>query len=281
MFADAVELLAAVLAAGWSGLLVLAVSDRGRTTRIAALAASGTAVGLFGAKAVLADGIDDAGGGATPLDGTVAALVVEHRSPALTALAETLDVAAGLVGMSVLAVAAAAVLLRHGLRVEAAIVLAAPIAAGLLGRAKLGYDRARPPESGHLVAAGESSLPSGHTLDATIVLGVLAVVAVSLLRARLARVAVVAAAGAGIAVAGASRVYLGVHWTSDVLAGWLLGGAWVAVTVLLLVVRAGPRTPRPPSVRQDLSTWTGASTGSGRWSSPDQGSWRASPGSSA
>jgi len=138
------------------------------------------------------------------------------------------------------------VLRRH--RLEAALVLSAPAAAGVLGHGtKLGYARARPPVSGHLVAVTDSSLPSGHTLDATIVLGVLAVVAVSLLRHAGVRTAVVVAACVGIAVAGAARVYLGVHWATDVLAGWLLGGAWVAFSTAVLLMLTG-RPDGPGSV---------------------------------
>jgi undecaprenyl-diphosphatase len=242
MFADVVSLLAAMLATGWLVLAVLALrSHRGRREGGAMLLPVGAAVLLFGGQAVLSDGIDDAGGGATPLDKAVEAFVVSHRTPVLTVLAETLNVAGSLAGLTAVALVAVALLLWRHRRLEAAVVLAAPIATGLLGNGtKLGYDRARPPVAGHLVVVTDSSLPSGHTLDATIVLGVLTVVAVSLLRRRAgARVAVVVAAGAGIAVAGAARVYLGVHWATDVLAGWLLGGAWVAFSAAVLLVFAG------------------------------------------
>jgi undecaprenyl-diphosphatase len=254
MFADVVTLLAAMLATGWVVLAVLAAVDRRRRRdgRIAFLLAVGTAVLLFGVQALLADRIADAGGAATTLDAAVQAVVVGHRTPVLTALAETLNVAGSLAGLTVLATIAAAVLVLRRHRLEAALVLSAPAAAGVLGHGtKLGYARARPPASGHLVAVADSSLPSGHTLDATIVLGVLAVVAVSLLCRAGVRAAVVVAACAGIAVAGTARAYLGVHWATDVLAGWLLGGAWVAFSAAVLLMLTGrhdgPTTtpPRP------------------------------------
>lgn len=246
MFADAVELLALMLVAGGLGLLVLVLRNRrrGRDVRVPLVLAVGAAVAAFGVQAVLSDAIGDAGGGATRLDTALASFVVDHRAPLLTGMAETLNVAGSLAGLTVVAAGAALVLLRYRRRIEAAIVVSAPVAAGLLGNgSKLGYDRARPPVAGHLVTVSDSSLPSGHTLDATIVLGVLAVVAVSLLHGRLARTAAVAVACAGIAVAGAARVYLGVHWATDVVAGWLLGGAWVAFSAAVLLMLARPRDP--------------------------------------
>lgn len=234
MFADAVEVLAALLAVGWLALLALVGTDRRRFVVTAVL---GAAVLLFGGAAWLGDRIADAGGVATRVDLAAQTAVAAHRTPALTAVAETLNVAGSLAGLAVPAAVVAVVLLRRRRWVEAALVVAAPVVAGVVGdAAKLGYDRSRPPAALHLVAVTDSSLPSGHTLDATLVLGVLAVVAVASLRRTAARLAVVAAAGVGIVVAGAARVYLGVHWATDVVAGWLLGGAGVALAVAVLLL---------------------------------------------
>ena len=92
--------------------------------------------------------------------------------------------------------------------------------------------RARPPES-LAVPPFESSasFPSGHTLNATVVLGIGAYLLVVGLSSRRARMLVIVLAGMLAIAMGLSRVYLGHHWLTDVMAGWLLGLAWVATVI--------------------------------------------------
>lgn len=261
MFADGGQWVAAVLALGWAGALAHAGLVRRRRVADPAvpggvLVALGVAVLATGLLTALADRIDDAGRGATRLDVVLSSAAVEDRTPALTAVATTLNVAGGLVALSGLAAAAAAVLLWRGRRVEAGLMAAAPAVSGLTELVlKLGYARPRPAAAGHLVDVTGFSLPSGHALDAAVVLGTLALVLVTALRRRVARAAVAAAAVAAVGVAGAARVYLGVHWATDVLVGWLLGVTWVAVAAALLVaagrsgsVAAPTAAPTPVTV---------------------------------
>ena len=80
------------------------------------------------------------------------------------------------------------------------------------------------------VAHGQgNSFPSGHALGSTIVYGMLTLVFLAVVRHRRRRWLVAAAVLVVVAI-GASRVALGVHFVSDVLAGWMLGAAWVGVT---------------------------------------------------
>ena len=95
---------------------------------------------------------------------------------------------------------------------------------------------------GVLSSAQGYSFPSGHTQAATVTYtAVVLVVGWQLARpgpvARRTSAAIVVAVVAGV---GLSRIYLGVHWPSDVLGGWLLGSAWVtaATFVLLRYVRS-------------------------------------------
>jgi undecaprenyl-diphosphatase len=143
--------------------------------------------------------------------------------------------------MAVTAAMAVALLLRSRRHVEAVTVAVAALGAGALvvGFKHL-YGRARPPVTDQLVVQTNASLPSGHALGSMVVLGVLAVVGVLHIQRPAIRAGVVGLAVVLIAAIGLSRIYLGVHWITDVLTGWLLGGAWLAVcsTALLLA-----RTP--------------------------------------
>jgi len=88
--------------------------------------------------------------------------------------------------------------------------------------------RARPPLSDWATVAGGYAYPSGHTGTATLSAGVLAWAVSRHLQPGPARVAVWAVAVGYAGAVGWSRVWLGVHWPSDVLAGWLLGAGWLA-----------------------------------------------------
>jgi membrane-associated phospholipid phosphatase len=102
--------------------------------------------------------------------------------------------------------------------------------------------RPRPPSALALGSFGGMAFPSGHALQATAVWGMLAVLAAAGLIRWWTKV-LVWSAGAAVAVAvGASRVYLGAHWMTDVICGWVLGGLWL--TALVMAARAvGPTRP--------------------------------------
>lgn len=87
--------------------------------------------------------------------------------------------------------------------------------------------RPRPQLVTHLDPVTSLSFPSGHALNSTLFYLVVAVMLAPLLRARTARWAVYAAAMGLSLATGVSRVALGVHYPTDVLAGWVIAGAWV------------------------------------------------------
>ncbi len=90
--------------------------------------------------------------------------------------------------------------------------------------------RLRPADEQHLVAAQSFAFPSGHATNATLVWLCLALLLPSAPRAR--AFAVWAAVWLALAV-GLSRVMLGVHWPSDVIAGWALGLFWALLLLRL------------------------------------------------
>ncbi|MEU8495079.1 phosphatase PAP2 family protein [Pseudonocardia alni] len=213
---------------------------------------SGLAVVLFAAQAGVVDAVADPAFPAE-LDRPVLVWFVDQRSPAWTWLMERVSDIGGTAGMTVLAVGAAVVLWWRSRRVESiAVVIAAAGSAVLVLAGKTLYGRSRPPAPFQLVPEHNASLPSGHALGSVVVLGMLAAVIWRTSSSVLVRVAAVTTATATTALIGMSRLYLGVHWFTDVLTGWLLGATWLAVCLTVLAVRirlghggAGLRAPAP------------------------------------
>ena len=129
-------------------------------------------------------------------------------------------------------VAGLAWLLMLNKRSEAAGIAASLIGSSVIdGWLKHLIARPRPDLVPHLVQVTNASFPSGHAMVSSAVYLTLALmlaegVEVDGWRGRAARVAVVAFFSALAVLIGMSRVYLGVHWPSDVLAGWCFGTAW-------------------------------------------------------
>jgi uncharacterized protein (TIGR03382 family) len=169
------------------------------------------------------------GAGPARADRAVLGDAIGARSPALTTLASAITTVGSTASMGLLAVLVGLWLMRRRRPVDAVFVVGTMAGASLLftGVKRL-LDRPRPPLVDQLVSASNESLPSGHATMAVAVLGSLVVLAWHG-RTTGARLAMVAAALLWAGAVGLTRVYLGVHWFSDVLAGWLVGGAWLAV----------------------------------------------------
>jgi undecaprenyl-diphosphatase len=73
------------------------------------------------------------------------------------------------------------------------------------------------------------AFPSGHTLNSAVFFGTLAALLVAGLHSRLARTAVIIGAILVSVGIGLSRLYLGYHWATDVLAGWLIAVTWLTI----------------------------------------------------
>jgi undecaprenyl-diphosphatase len=163
-----------------------------------------------------------------------------HRPDAAVSLAKVVTALGSAPVLIAVVMASAIWLWRRGshLVIAVAPMLALGIAGVAASLTKTIVGRPRPPIGLHLVTENEPSFPSGHTTDSTAVYLTLAlIVAITILRSPKARVAIVAAAMAVSGAIGLSRLTLGVHWPSDVIAGWALGtmvATLVSVTVVLI-----------------------------------------------
>jgi undecaprenyl-diphosphatase len=135
---------------------------------------------------------------------------------------------------------------------EALILLAAPISGALLSNwLKLFFNRDRPPSELHAVEVINPSFPSGHAMLSAVVYLTLAVLISRFSNRKRVKAYSLAVGVVMTLLVGTSRVYLGVHWPTDVLAGWSLGAAWALAWWLAAwaVERFSPVNLRPPSTR--------------------------------
>jgi undecaprenyl-diphosphatase len=198
--------------------------------------------------------------GIAALDRPVLDQAIVWRSPGLDhALTVYTDVG-GPVGMPVIATLVTLLLVllwrsRTPLLLMGIAALGS-LAMTLTGKAVIG--RARPPLTDAVPPYETSpSFPSGHTLNATVLTGVIVYLLLRRVESAWARAATVVIGSVFVVTMGLSRVFLGHHWLTDVVAGWALGLAWVATVVtahrLYLTVRrdrAPGRTPdRTPGRR--------------------------------
>lgn len=154
--------------------------------------------------------------------------VVAARTDALTALARVVTWAGSALLLVPLALTCSFALARAGRRREALLVVLGLAGAILLvDLVKPLVSRPRPPVE-HLQKVAGSSFPSGHATQASAFWLSLVIVVRSAGGSRLARSLAAVAALVIVATVAASRVYLGVHYPADVIAGVLLGGAWAA-----------------------------------------------------
>jgi undecaprenyl-diphosphatase len=132
---------------------------------------------------------------------------------------------ATVLGLTVFFVAGFLVL--QGLWRRALFVMAASFGGWFLnGALKQLFQRPRPDVVPHLREAMSMSFPSGHALQSAVVYLTLGALSMRIAQRRLTKVYCITVAMFATALVGASRIYLGVHYPTDVLAGWLLGLSW-------------------------------------------------------
>jgi undecaprenyl-diphosphatase len=173
-----------------------------------------------------------AGNGVAGLDRPALDLALRLRSPGLDRAVTLFTNLGGTIGMTVIALVAAGLLCRWH-RSWLPLGLLAVGAAGSLAMTVVGKQaigRVRPPTVDAVPPFESSpSFPSGHTLNSTVIVGLIGYLVCLRLARKRARTAVGVAATVFVVGIGLSRVYLGHHWMTDVLVGWALGLGWLAV----------------------------------------------------
>lgn len=172
--------------------------------------------------------------GIAMVDQPVLDAAVRLRTPLMSRLVTDFTDVGGPIGMPVIAVVVA-VALSLAWRRWMPLVLMAIASIGSLVITLTGKDltaRDRPP---HALAVppfeSSASFPSGHTLNATVVLGLTAYLVVIRLRKKRWRAVAIIGLTVIIVAMGLSRVYLGHHWFTDVVAGWVIGLGWLGAVI--------------------------------------------------
>jgi undecaprenyl-diphosphatase len=190
-------------------------------------------------------------GATQPFDEAVLRWMAAHQSPDVEQAAlEVTFLGTGLVVLVIVGVAATFLYLTSH-KYSAALLLAATAGGIVLNNVlKLGFSRPRPQLFAWGTHVVSSSFPSGHAMSAAIVYGTVAYLAARLQQRRLSRIVTMLVAAVFIVLISTSRLYLGVHYPSDVVAGVFVGLAWAAFCMATLE-GLQRYAARRPTVRRD------------------------------
>lgn len=204
-----------------------------------------TAAALLVAAAVLT-AVAHAGGLQSGDTGAAVGLAAD-RVPGITTAALVVTGIGNTAGSTAVGLLAGALLAWRGRRAEGLCVAAVPlVASAVFTVTKRLLDRARPPADLQVLAVANESLPSGHATMVAAAWTALVLVLWPGLAAR-GRVLLAAFAVLWAGAVGFTRVYLAVHWLSDVLAGWALGAGLAVAGVAVLALVEARRRPRTPA----------------------------------
>ena len=131
-------------------------------------------------------------------------------------------------------------LIRRKTERASATLVAVGVGYALSAALKTAFSRPRPDVVQHLVDVTTASFPSGHAMNSAVVYLTLAVMLAEAEKDGRARIYVLSCGVLLTVLVGLSRVYLGVHWPTDVIAGWAVGALWAlmcSVIAYLLMKR--------------------------------------------
>jgi len=174
-------------------------------------------------------------GGTQPFDDAVMHWLGSHRSSIVeSVMLEVTSLGTGVVvGMVVLVAGMFLWLNKH--KHSAVLLIVATLGGIVLNNLlKIGFNRPRPQIFEWGTHTASSSFPSGHAMSSVIVYGTVAYLAARLQQRLASRVLTMMSAGLIIALVCVSRMYLGVHYPSDILAGIVIGLAWAGFCMAVL-----------------------------------------------
>lgn len=139
---------------------------------------------------------------------------------------------------------------RHAALLVVASVLSGALLSNLF---KWAFARDRPDLVPHLSAVYTQSFPSGHAMLSAVVYLTLGVLLARAYADVPVKVYILSIAAGATVLVGVSRIYLGVHWPTDVLAGWAIGSGWALLCWLLMLwlQRAGKVEPEMRGTHAD------------------------------
>ena len=142
---------------------------------------------------------------------------------------------------------------RHAALLVLVAVLGGMLLSTLL---KAGFDRARPDVVMHTTTVYSASFPSGHAMMSAVVYLTLGALLAATQQGTRLKLYILALGAFLTLIVGMSRVYLGVHWPTDVLAGWALGASWAMAcwSVMVWLQRRGDVEPPNPEPAEPKTT---------------------------
>jgi membrane-associated phospholipid phosphatase len=182
--------------------------------------------------------------GLSGLDWPALELAIRWRTTLIDQLVTWFTNLGGPVGMTIIA-AAVTILMVWRWRSPTPLILMVIAVAGSLSFTNVGkaiVGRARPPLTDAIPPYEYAfSFPSGHTLNSTVIAGMIAYLVARRMTSGIGRALCVIAAFIWAVAMGLSRVFLGHHWLTDVIFAWLIGLAWLALLItahrIFLIVR--------------------------------------------
>jgi undecaprenyl-diphosphatase len=168
--------------------------------------------------------------------------------PWVQEMARDVTALGGVTVLTLMTLAVIGYLLLAGKR-NAAIAVLAAVAGGLILSTllKLGFHRARPDLVPHGSVVYTASFPSGHSMMAAITYLTLGALLARVQATIAIKIYLLTVAVFLTVLVGVSRVYLGVHWPTDVAAGWTVGAAWALLCSLVMRRLQRQGKVEPPS----------------------------------